>query len=104
MSDDSRRQGIKMEATKLFLDDQPPNASTESAFTTGILPAQELLKSISAKDIQALEAIADDQVQPASIDLRLGSKAYRVRASFLPGSKATVKEKLDGLSMHEMDI
>ena len=34
------------------------------------------------------QPIVDDQIQPASIDLRLGDVAYRVRASFLPGPEA----------------
>ena len=36
--------------------------------------------------------IADDQIQPASLDLRLGEKAWRVRASFLPGPNKKVRE------------
>jgi dCTP deaminase len=34
----------------------------------------------------------------------LGGTAYRVRASFLPGKSATVRQRLDELAMHEMDI
>ena len=45
-----------------------------------------------------------DQVQPASIDLRLGSTAYRMRASFLPGSRATVEDKIRDFGMHAIDI
>ena len=56
------------------------------------------------KEIFAVEPIEDSQIQPASLDLRLGGKAYRVRASFLPGAKSTVQEKLSQFSMHEMDI
>ena len=74
-------------------------------FTTGILPCQALEQLIKVgKDIRGLEPIQDDQIQPASIDLRLGSVAYRVRASFLPGKSSTVQEKLDQLAMHKMDI
>ena len=58
---------------------------------------------VQRKEIFALEPIADDQFQPASLDLRLGATAYRVRASFLPG-EGSVKDKLDELAMHEMDI
>src|SRR6267378_4352203 len=101
-----------MEFSKLFSEDQsearpddlPPDGASETSYSTGILPAQDLLKAIEAKEIQSIEEIADDQIQPASIDLRLGSKAYRVRASFLPGSKSTVQDKLREFSMHEMDI
>jgi dCTP deaminase len=95
-----------MESNKLFAEDRraEPALEADEPFSTGILPAQELLKGIETKEIQSLEAIADDQIQPASIDLRLGSRAFRVRASFLPGSGATVQEKLREFSMHEMDI
>jgi dCTP deaminase len=56
------------------------------------------------KEIFALEPIEDSQFQPASIDLRLGPVAYRVRASFLPGKDATVEQRLEDLAMHKMDI
>lgn len=82
-----------------------PPMPAEKADGSGILPAQELLQLIHAsREIQAAEPILDDQIQPASIDLRLGPKAYRVRASFLPGSKATVQDKLRDFAMHEMDL
>jgi dCTP deaminase len=71
--------------------------------STGILPCQELKALVQRKEIFALEPIADDQFQPASLDLRLGPTAYRVRASFLPGA-GSVRAKLDELAMHEMDI
>ena len=71
--------------------------------TTGIVPIQDLKAMVQRKEIFALEPIADDQFQPASLDLRLGPTAYRVRASFLPG-KGSVKAKLDEFAMHEMDI
>ncbi|MCJ7994978.1 2'-deoxycytidine 5'-triphosphate deaminase [Rhizobium cremeum] len=45
-----------------------------------------------------------DQIQPASLDLRLGSKAMRVRASFMPGRAHTVAEKLERLTLHEIDL
>ena len=77
----------------------------EGVFSTGILPAQELQQLVHvSKEIRATEPIGDDQIQPASIDLRLGAKAYRVRASFLPGLGATVQDKLRNFAMHEMDI
>ncbi|TPW25966.1 2'-deoxycytidine 5'-triphosphate deaminase [Pararhizobium mangrovi] len=45
-----------------------------------------------------------DQIQPASLDLRLGDVAYRVRASFLPGAGTPVRAKLDRLKLHEIDL
>ena len=85
--------------------DATEDDSDAAARTTGILPSQELERLVKAtKEIRFLEPIQDDQYQPASLDLRLGSVAYRVRASFLPGKEATVKNKLEDLAMHEMDI
>ena len=52
----------------------------------------------------ASEPIGDDQIQPASIDLRLGEVAYRVRASFLPGARDSVADKLAMVSMHRIDL
>src|SRR5918996_3900281 len=48
--------------------------------------------------------LVPEQIQPASIDLRLGEVAYRVRASFLPGARASVADKLQQLSMHRIDL
>jgi dCTP deaminase len=73
--------------------------------STGILPSQEIEHLIRAsKEIVALETIQAEQIQPASLDLRLGSVAYRVRASFLPGRNARVQDRLADLEMHKMDI
>jgi len=73
--------------------------------TTGILPSQDLEYLVRVtREILPLEPIQEDQYQPASLDLRLGPVAYRVRASFLPGKDATVKDKLEDLAMHKMDI
>jgi dCTP deaminase len=56
------------------------------------------------RELSAAEPITPAQIQPASIDLRLGAKAWRVRASFLPGPHATVEEKLASVFMHEVDL
>jgi dCTP deaminase len=81
--------------------DEPDGA----ARSTGILPSQELEYQVKvSREIVALEPIQGDQFQPASLDLRLGSVAYRVRASFLPGKNARVEDRLGDLAMHRMDI
>lgn len=73
--------------------------------STGILPSQELERQVRVtREIIAVEPIEDNQYQPASLDLRLGAVAYRVRASFLPGKDATVEQRLEDLAMHRMDI
>src|SRR5215213_6919422 len=76
-----------------------------ASFTTGILPSHELEHQVRVtKEIFALEPIDESQFQPASIDLRLGPVAYRVRASFLPGKDCTVEQRLEDLAMHKMDL
>jgi dCTP deaminase len=94
-----------MEPVSTLFETVPATTPSEDVYTTGILPAQELLQLVHVtKEIRALDPILDDQIQPASIDLRLGSTAYRVRASFLPGLSSTVQDKLREFTMHEMDI
>ena len=83
----------------------PPPEPRELEHATGILPSQLLRDAIErTREIRSLEPITDDQIQPASLDLRLGDVAHRVRASFLPGPERTVKEQLDALSLHTLDL
>jgi dCTP deaminase len=81
----------------------PDPADTDRS--TGLLPSQ-LLREAAAlgREILSPEPIGEDQIQPASIDLRLAEVAYRVRASFLPGARARVRDKLGFLSMHQIDL
>ena len=73
--------------------------------STGLWPSQMLRAAVNqGHEIQSAAPIGDDQIQPASLDLRLGEVAYRVRASFLPGPGASVHDKLDQLSMHQIDL
>ncbi len=76
----------------------------ETEFSTGILPSQALEAAIAEGLIGADQPILPGQIQPASIDLRLGPVAYRVRASFLPGPAATVADRLGMVEMHEIDL
>ena len=69
----------------------------------GILPCQSIEALIANKAITADTPFEPDQVQPASLDLRLGARAWRVRASFLPG-RHTVRERIAEVSMHEVDL
>ena len=70
----------------------------------GVLPSQEIEKLIADRRIYAAEDIDKQQIQPASLDLRLSRQAYRLQASFLPGSKSKVESKLAHLAMREMDL
>jgi dCTP deaminase len=69
----------------------------------GILPCQAIEALIANRAITADTPFEDDQVQPASLDLRLGARAWRVRASFLPG-RHTVRERIADVAMHEVDL
>jgi dCTP deaminase len=74
------------------------------ALRDGIQPADAIRRLGEAGGIQAPVPFAPDQVQPASLDLRLGARVYRVRASFLPGPTRTVRERLEALSLHAIDL
>ncbi|WP_295078624.1 2'-deoxycytidine 5'-triphosphate deaminase [Tabrizicola sp.] len=72
--------------------------------TSGVLPAQALRQLIAQGALSAQPAIRGDQIQPASLDLRLGPVAYRVRASFLAGNGRTVQDRLDEFTMHKVNL
>ena len=71
---------------------------------TGILADNAIHALHGSKAIVSEIEFDEDQVQPASLDLRLGSSAYRIRASFLPGKEHTVQDKLDRFMLHELDL
>src|SRR5262245_16949907 len=70
----------------------------------GILPDQMIAALAQAGAILCGCDFFPDQIQPASLDLRLGEVAYRVRASFLPGPRTTVAERIDELKLHEIAL
>lgn len=79
----------------------------DSERANGILPAQSIRALIANHLISVPESqpIADAQIQPASVDLRLGPQAFHVRASFLPGKSSTVLSKIhDGLLIDTIDL
>lgn len=71
---------------------------------TGVLSDRQINQMIVEGGISASSPILNGQIQPASLDLRLGDVAYRVRASFLPGKSSTVSERLDELTMHQIPL
>jgi dCTP deaminase len=71
---------------------------------TGVLASQEIETLIQDRAIIADQAFAEGQVQPASLDLRLGTVAYRVRASFLAGHGQKVSTRLSEFEMHRIDL
>jgi dCTP deaminase len=71
---------------------------------TGVLPYQAIMAMIRSREIAAAPEIEPAQIQPASMDLRLGHHAYRVRASFLPGPNAAVMDKVKEMGGYPLDL
>ena len=84
----------------------PVMASTRMGDYTGILPSQKIIEMLNSGEIKTavLTKIDDDQVQPASIDLRLGYYAYPIDTSFLPGKDMRVLDKLKQLDNQFADF
>ncbi|MFY9771877.1 MAG: 2'-deoxycytidine 5'-triphosphate deaminase [Xanthobacteraceae bacterium] len=70
----------------------------------GILPDRMIAALTEQGGIRAARPFDADQIQPASLDLRLGAIAYRVRASFLPGPGTTVVQRIAELKLHEFSL
>jgi dCTP deaminase len=70
----------------------------------GVLPSQRLRALIAGGAIAASRPVEPDQVQPASLDLRLGAFAVRVRASFLAGAGRSVESRLPDFEMHRFPL
>ncbi|MBN9036204.1 MAG: 2'-deoxycytidine 5'-triphosphate deaminase [Rhizobiales bacterium] len=71
---------------------------------TGILPDRDIAALFDAGALSTSRPLDADQIQPASLDLRLGDVAYRVRASFLPGGRHRMADKLERLKLHEISL
>ena len=69
----------------------------------GILPRQAIQALLDQGAIQSESPFDADQVQPASLDLRLSDEAWRVRASFLPGDRR-VETRIADVVMHKLDL
>lgn len=91
---------------ELFPEDreQAPVTAPGQTHATGILPAHGICNMMREQQIWAPGGVLDDQVQPASLDLRLGDTAYRIRASFLPGAAGQVMDKIKDLAYHKIDL
>ncbi len=97
------KSGGKKQAPKR--DDSGAPAGPEAASSAhGILPSQTIRALIASGGVNLAEPILENQLQPASLDLRLGHVAYRVRASFLPGPGTKVQTKLDQLQLHTISL
>jgi dCTP deaminase len=91
-------------SNELFVGTPEPTGLQPAKPYTGTLPYQSIKQMLREGAIAAVHNITDDQIQPASLDLRLGKRAYRVRASFLPGPGSTVMKRIEQLDGYEIDI
>jgi dCTP deaminase len=82
----------------------PPNSQSSATTGKGILPDGMIVALAKSGGIRPAYDFQPDQIQPASLDLRLGAIAYRVRASFLPGPRTTVAERIAELKLHEFPL
>jgi dCTP deaminase len=81
------------------------SATAERAADAGVLPAQRLREAIAQEWIVAgAWRIPKESVQPASVDLRLGERAWALRCSFLPDSDSTVEQKIEDLAFEQIDL
>ena len=76
----------------------------KKAATGGILSDKDIEKLIKQGAVWAEDEITPEQIQPASLDLRLSDVAYRLRASFLPGRETFVSDNIERLAIHEIDL
>jgi len=86
----------------------PPHEGRAGSFMTrrdsGILADHDIEHLVEAGGIVVPRPLDDNQIQPASLDLRLGTTAYRVRASFMPGAAHAVADKLAQYELHRIDL
>jgi dCTP deaminase len=108
----SRVSSLKMQPEPLTLTNQslPLEEETTARLAGdfgrefGLLGREKIELMLRRKMIWGHQAFEDGQLQPASLDLRLGARAFRVRASFLPGRERTVADQLAALKSDEISL
>lgn len=81
-----------------------PVSAVSAPPSVGIFSDAMIERLIADGAIAAARAIEPHQIQPASLDLRLAGRCWRMRASFLPGSAGRVATRIASLSLHEIDL
>jgi dCTP deaminase len=90
---------------KLTLFPRPPEEAAEPSRIKGMLPSQEIKDLIAKGYVYGFPEISEQQIQPASLDLRLGDVGYRVQASFIPQNSTVERGIADaGLVMSRIDL
>jgi len=87
------------------MEDEKPTGNVIGYPNTGVISFQGLRHLERAGELAASGGLLRDQFQPASVDLRVGRRAFRVRASFLPGTGVKVLDRVRELdSAPEIDL
>ena len=81
-----------------------PEIPPEAESGTGVWPAQRIRQVAEVGRIRAETPFDIDQIQPASLDLRLSAQAYEVPASFLPGRGRSMADRLHSMNAKRIDI
>ena len=89
---------------RLFSNQEGTTVSPLLPSGTGVYPSHALERLAQSSLIKSIRPIEADQFQPASLDLRLGRKAYRIEASFLPGPTRTVMACAEQSGFQEIDL
>ncbi len=79
-------------------------AGAPEGWPDGVFTARLIERLIGEGAIRSEWTVDPEQIQPASLDLRLGHTAFRVRSSFLPGPDRSVAERIESLKLHQIDI
>ncbi len=74
------------------------------AYCDGVLADFQIRELANGNAVVTDTALTEDQIQPASLDLRLDRNAFRVRTSFLAGAGRTVEERIQEYGMHKIDL
>jgi len=71
----------------------------------GVLATGGIAVLVDRGGVASAAGVAAGQIQPSSLDLTLGARARRLRASFLPGAGRRVADRLEGgLALHDIDL
>jgi len=93
-----------MEEEPLAAQASAGNAVPAPAYRPGIYSDGMIEALLAEGAIRSALPLAEGQIQPASLDLRLGRRAWRIRASFLPGANGSVAERIAHYALHEIDL
>ncbi len=94
----------KLSSPDISRHDPCGNQSEQALVMSGVLSSQQISDMFDAGRITAASPLLEGQIQPASLDLRLGQVAYRVRASFLAGAGHKVLDRLNDFEMNRIDL